>query len=53
MRIPIIYFLLLMNLFAACKRDKPIASQAESISINGNKAPILNIEVLQRPSRSR
>ena len=52
MRIPIIYFLLLITLFTACKRDKPIASQEESVSINGSKAPILNIEVLQRPTEA-
>lgn len=52
MRIPIVYVLFLMTLIAACKRDKPIATQEESISINGDKAPILNIEVLQRPTEA-
>ncbi len=50
MRIPIICIVFLMTLIAACKRDKSIASQEESISINGSNAPMLNIEVLQRPS---
>lgn len=52
MRIPIIYFLLLMILVAACKRDKPTAPQEESISINGKKSPILGIEVLDRPTET-
>lgn len=50
MRIPIIYILCLITLIAACKRDKPIASQEESIAINGENAPILGIEVLQHPT---
>lgn len=52
MRIPIIYFLFLITLFAACKGDKPIAPQAESISINGKNPPILGIEVLEPPTEA-
>ncbi len=52
MRIPIVYILFLITLFTACKGDKLIASQEESVSINGTKAPILNIEVLQRPTEA-
>ncbi|MBK8348510.1 MAG: hypothetical protein IPL08_13180 [Saprospiraceae bacterium] len=52
MRIPIIYFLLLITLFTACKRDKPIASQEESVSINGTKAPIFGVEFTEKPTEA-
>ncbi len=52
MRIPIIYFLLLITLFTACKRDKPIASQEESVSINGTKAPLFGVEFTEKPTEA-
>lgn len=52
MRIPIVYILFLTTILASCKRDKPISAPVESISINGKKAPMLNIEVIQPPTEA-